>query len=108
MTKAAGIIPDEIRDLLERPLLANLATVREDGSPQVNPMWFDGSFFDFRAQVGTNLFGPRSGTAAWCAPCSEPLAAGQSRGSRRMVSGTTSGPTTEPTIFSPFRPRRGR
>ena len=27
-------------DLLERPLFAHLATVRPDGSPQVNPMWF--------------------------------------------------------------------
>jgi PPOX class probable F420-dependent enzyme len=27
-------------DLLERPLFAHLATVRADGSPQVNPMWF--------------------------------------------------------------------
>jgi PPOX class probable F420-dependent enzyme len=33
-------VPGEVRDLLERPLLAHLATVREDGSPQVNPMWF--------------------------------------------------------------------
>ena len=49
MTTAAEIIPDEARDLLERPLLANLATVREDGSPQVNPMWFawDGEFIRF-------------------------------------------------------------
>jgi len=27
-------------DLLERPLFAHLATVRADGAPQVNPMWF--------------------------------------------------------------------
>jgi PPOX class probable F420-dependent enzyme len=27
-------------DLLERPIFAHLATVRPDGSPQVNPMWF--------------------------------------------------------------------
>ncbi|HKF76721.1 MAG TPA: PPOX class F420-dependent oxidoreductase [Candidatus Dormibacteraeota bacterium] len=27
-------------DLLERPLFAHLATVRPDGSPLVNPMWF--------------------------------------------------------------------
>ncbi|MFC6565714.1 pyridoxamine 5'-phosphate oxidase family protein [Actinoplanes utahensis] len=41
-----GIIPEEHRDLLERPLIADLATVREDGTPQVNPMWFawDGEF----------------------------------------------------------------
>jgi PPOX class probable F420-dependent enzyme len=34
-------VPDSHRDLLERPLTANLATVRTDGGPQVNPMWFD-------------------------------------------------------------------
>jgi PPOX class probable F420-dependent enzyme len=27
-------------DLLERPLFGHLATVRADGAPQVNPMWF--------------------------------------------------------------------
>jgi PPOX class probable F420-dependent enzyme len=27
-------------DLLERPLFAHFATVRADGAPQVNPMWF--------------------------------------------------------------------
>ncbi|SNQ50175.1 putative PPOX class F420-dependent enzyme [Frankia canadensis] len=49
MTTTGGIVPDELRDLLERPLFANLATVREDGSPQVNPMWFewDGEFIRF-------------------------------------------------------------
>jgi PPOX class probable F420-dependent enzyme len=33
-------VPDSHRDLLERPLIANVATVRTDGGPQVNPMWF--------------------------------------------------------------------
>lgn len=32
--------PDTHIDLLERPLFGHLATVRADGSPQVNPMWF--------------------------------------------------------------------
>lgn len=27
-------------DLLERPIFAAFATVRADGAPQVNPMWF--------------------------------------------------------------------
>jgi PPOX class probable F420-dependent enzyme len=42
-------IPDELRDLLERPLIASLATVRSDGAPQVNPMWFawDGEHLKF-------------------------------------------------------------
>jgi PPOX class probable F420-dependent enzyme len=33
-------ISDKARALLERPVLVNLATVRPDGAPQVNPMWF--------------------------------------------------------------------
>jgi PPOX class probable F420-dependent enzyme len=38
-------LPDDFRDLLERPLFAHLATVRPDGSPQSSVMWFswDGS-----------------------------------------------------------------
>jgi PPOX class probable F420-dependent enzyme len=34
-------IPDDYRDLLERPLYGHLATARPDGTVQVNPMWFD-------------------------------------------------------------------
>lgn len=33
-------ITERVRELLERPVLVNLATVRPDGAPQVNPMWF--------------------------------------------------------------------
>jgi PPOX class probable F420-dependent enzyme len=33
-------ISDKARALLEKPVLVNLATIRPDGSPQVNPMWF--------------------------------------------------------------------
>jgi PPOX class probable F420-dependent enzyme len=33
-------ISDKARALLEKPVLVDLATVRPDGSPQVNPMWF--------------------------------------------------------------------
>jgi PPOX class probable F420-dependent enzyme len=42
-------IPDNARDLLERPLMASLGTTRPDGAPQVNPMWFvwDGEFIWF-------------------------------------------------------------
>jgi PPOX class probable F420-dependent enzyme len=42
-------IPEDLLDLLERPLFANLATVRPDGTPQVNPMWFtwDGAVMRF-------------------------------------------------------------
>ena len=30
----------DIEEYLRRPLLANLATVRPDGSPHVAPVWF--------------------------------------------------------------------
>lgn len=33
--------PQSHADLLERPLFAHLATVRPDGSPQSNVMWFE-------------------------------------------------------------------
>jgi PPOX class probable F420-dependent enzyme len=33
-------IPADALALLEKPVLVNLATVRPDGAPQVNPMWF--------------------------------------------------------------------
>jgi PPOX class probable F420-dependent enzyme len=32
--------PENYQDLLEKPLFAAFATVRADGAPQVNPMWF--------------------------------------------------------------------
>ncbi|WP_261556197.1 MULTISPECIES: PPOX class F420-dependent oxidoreductase [Frankia] len=43
------VIPESHRDLLERPLFGHLATVRPDGTPQVNPMWvlWDGTFLWF-------------------------------------------------------------
>ncbi|NUR63084.1 MAG: PPOX class F420-dependent oxidoreductase [Catenulispora sp.] len=42
-------ISDKARAVLERPVLCDLATIRPDGSPQVNPMWFkfDGEFLWF-------------------------------------------------------------
>jgi PPOX class probable F420-dependent enzyme len=42
----AQVIPSSLADLLERPLYAHLATVRPDGTPQVNPTWFrfDGEY----------------------------------------------------------------
>lgn len=40
MSTATIAPPDSHLDLLERPLFAHFATVREDGAPQVNPMWF--------------------------------------------------------------------
>jgi PPOX class probable F420-dependent enzyme len=40
------VIPASLADLVERPLYAHLATVRPDGTPQVNPTWFrfDGEY----------------------------------------------------------------
>ena len=40
------VVPGPLADLLERPLIAHLATVRPDGTPQVNPTWFrfDGEY----------------------------------------------------------------
>lgn len=44
-----SVIPDSHADLLERPVFCHLATVRADGTPHVNPMWFlwDGEFLSF-------------------------------------------------------------
>lgn len=43
------MIPDELMDLLERPLYGHLATIRPDDTAQVNPMWYawDGEFLKF-------------------------------------------------------------
>ena len=45
-TEPAAVVPGQLADLLERPLYAHLATVRPDGTPQVNPTWvrFDGEY----------------------------------------------------------------
>ncbi len=34
-------IPDSHKELFERPVIANLATIMPDGQPQVNPVWCD-------------------------------------------------------------------
>lgn len=34
------VVPVELSDLLDRPLVASLATERPDGTLQCNPMWF--------------------------------------------------------------------
>jgi PPOX class probable F420-dependent enzyme len=34
-------IPDELIDLVQRPLFASLGTIRPDNTVQVSPMWFD-------------------------------------------------------------------
>lgn len=35
------VVPDTHRDLLEKPVIAHLATARPDGSLQNNPVWFE-------------------------------------------------------------------
>ena len=35
------VIPEAYRDLLDRPILASLATVQANGQPQVTPVWAD-------------------------------------------------------------------
>lgn len=39
------IIPESLRDLLDRPIVVSLATLMGDGTPQVQPVWcsFDGT-----------------------------------------------------------------
>jgi PPOX class probable F420-dependent enzyme len=34
-------IPENYRDLVDRPLLMTLATILPDGTPQVTPVWFN-------------------------------------------------------------------
>lgn len=34
-------IPDSHRELFEKPVIAQLATIMPDGQPQVNPVWCD-------------------------------------------------------------------
>jgi PPOX class probable F420-dependent enzyme len=35
-----GPVPDEFKDILESTAYGHLATVAEDGRPEVNPVWF--------------------------------------------------------------------
>lgn len=47
-------IPNEYRDLLDRPILVSLATVQPDGQPQVHPVWadFDGEYVRINTAEG--------------------------------------------------------
>lgn len=40
MVPGSAPVPAEFKDLLDRPLLGHLATVRSDGAPRSTPMWF--------------------------------------------------------------------
>lgn len=67
-------IPENALDLFQKPILANLATVMPDGTPQVTPVWvdYDGTYvlvntakgrrkalnMDKRPKVGLDLVDP--------------------------------------------------
>ena len=37
----ADVLSPKARELIERPVLASLATLNRDGSPQISPLWID-------------------------------------------------------------------
>ncbi len=37
----ADVLSSQARDLIARPVLASLATLNADGSPQISPLWID-------------------------------------------------------------------
>jgi PPOX class probable F420-dependent enzyme len=41
MDQSIPQVPDSHRGLLEQPLIAHMATIRPDGGPQSNPVWFE-------------------------------------------------------------------
>jgi PPOX class probable F420-dependent enzyme len=47
-------IPEKYRDLLDRPVMASLATTLSDGQPQVHPVWadFDGQYIRLNTGAG--------------------------------------------------------
>jgi PPOX class probable F420-dependent enzyme len=49
-----AVIPDTVRDLLERPIVAAAVTVMTDGQPQATPVWFDhdGTYFRINTAEG--------------------------------------------------------
>ncbi len=45
-------VPNEYRDLLDRPVVVGLATVLDDGQPQVHPVWADFDGEHIRVNTG--------------------------------------------------------
>ncbi len=84
-------IPPGYESLSERPLYGHLATVRPDGTPQVNPMWFawDGEVLRFthttRRQKYRNIEGQPAVAMSISDPenpyrsCDPPVTASSSR-----------------------------
>jgi PPOX class probable F420-dependent enzyme len=54
----ARSIPEDKLDLLERPVLAHVATIGPDGEPQNNPVWFgwDGEHLLFSQTTGRQKY----------------------------------------------------
>ena len=50
----SAAIPEQYKDLLEKPAFGNLGTVMKDGSPQVTPIWvdYDGTHLRFNSAKG--------------------------------------------------------
>ena len=53
-----SVIPESHADLVERPVFCHLATIRPDGTPHVNPMWFlwDGEFLSFTTTTNRSKY----------------------------------------------------
>lgn len=51
-------IPDEYRDLLDRPIVVSLATLMSDGTPQVQPVWcgYDGRHLLVNTEKGRQKY----------------------------------------------------
>ncbi len=51
-------IPEEFRDLLDRPIVVSLATLMSDGTPQVQPVWcsFDGTHILVNTEKGRQKY----------------------------------------------------
>jgi PPOX class probable F420-dependent enzyme len=53
-----SVIPQEYRDLLEKPVVVSLATVLPNGQVQVTPVWcdFDGKYIRINTVVGRQKY----------------------------------------------------
>jgi PPOX class probable F420-dependent enzyme len=51
-------IPDNYRDLLDRPIVVSLATLLSDGTPQVQPVWcsYDGQYILVNTEKGRQKY----------------------------------------------------
>jgi PPOX class probable F420-dependent enzyme len=58
MSTVSSVIPEAYADLLERPVLAHVATVGPNGEPQNNPVWFgwDGEHLTFSQTTGRQKY----------------------------------------------------